>query len=64
MMFITYLIIGCIFTLGYFTPIAGDIKEFYEDSWDLPTLLGLVVGVAVCVLIWPVLLFSSIVNII
>lgn len=62
MMFITYLIIGCIFTVGYLMPVAGGIKEIYGDPLDLPTTLGLVLGVVICVLIWPVLLVSYIVN--
>ena len=62
MMFITYLIIGCIFTVGYLMPSVDCIKEIYGDPLDLLTVLGLVLGVVICVLIWPVLLVSYIVN--
>lgn len=62
MMLIAYLIIGCIYTYGTLMPIAGDIKEIYGDPLDLSTALGLILGTAICVAIWPLLLIADIVN--
>lgn len=61
-MFIAYLIIGCIYTYGTLMPIAGDIKEIYGDPLDRPTALGLILGIAICVVVWPLLLIADIVN--
>ena len=62
MMLIAYLIIGCIYTYSTLMPIAGDIKEIYGDPLDLSTTLGLVLGIVICVVIWPLLLIADIVN--
>ena len=62
MMLIAYLIIGCICTYGALMPIAGDIKEIYGDPLDLSTALGLVLGILICVALWPLLLIADIVN--
>ena len=62
MMLIAYLIIGCIYTYGALMPIACDIKEIYGDPLDLSTALGLVLGIVICVAIWPLLLIADIVN--
>ena len=62
MMLIAYLIIGCVYTYGTLMSIAGDIKEIYGDPLDLSTTLGLVLGIVICVAIWPLLLIADIVN--
>ena len=62
MMLIAYLIIGCIYTYSTLMSIAGDIKEIYGDPLDLPMVLGLILGIAICVAVWPLLLIADIVN--